>query len=712
MKKLINENIIVYTKDIDTNKITFPKEGIYRVGMYLLSTESFCLPFYWNGSRNEADFIEFPYFCFGININKKITSSLYELEKLPTSITELTLSCLSDEQFEQVKRLTNKLRKELLNFPCLFRQNDLVSICGEPFHVDSIDQSQINNFDTFYICDSHTTLSVLFQHELELQVMIDSSLNTSVGLSSLFYKNSRYVQLCTKQPSVFEIEPLNISSSIILISPLIASYFKLTHLSKISVLFINIPNTVLPWVHISSQICVGSFFQRCVPIFNSLPIYINSIPVVLTSSQLGFISKTTRFIVDTGYSFKSTFSSLKPLLPSVIKLNDSIHLISKNNLQLFHYAIDHQLSLSLSLSGNVSFCLDVFSILFRLSIFPFHFNFYNYCVISLESITSPLLTKQFIEIKKEPTIVMFIRTNKATDSVISTTQRFIEDCERFHLPIISLFYPSVEFVISTIQIKENKQSHTIFQEKKIFGYIEQRKKLEEVILSMSHPIQPLKPSGILLYGPSGCGKTTLVEDFCYHHSWLNIKIIRGSELLSKYVGESERNVRELFDETVDLIVFDDFDSLGHRRDGEKTDSVVNTLLTMLDGVAERKTAVVALSNRPDLIDPALLRGGRLGDWIYLGLPSDNDKEEVLSTMCSMTWSNFSLKTKDWTMGDIVSCLQKISGVILQTQDKEKKINILKTAIETFKASGPMMDFSPFKQFVINTSSIGRDMVLI
>ncbi|EKE37627.1 AAA family ATPase, putative [Entamoeba nuttalli P19] len=113
MKKLVNENIIVYTKDIDTNKITFPKEGIYRVGMYLLSTESFCLPFYWNGSRNEADFIEFPYFCFGINVNKKMTSSLYELEKPPISITELTLSCLSDEQFERVVCFPGKFFKFL-----------------------------------------------------------------------------------------------------------------------------------------------------------------------------------------------------------------------------------------------------------------------------------------------------------------------------------------------------------------------------------------------------------------------------------------------------------------------------------------------------------------------------------------------------------------------------------------------------------------------
>mmetsp|Transcript_32370 Transcript_32370/g.49533 ORF Transcript_32370/g.49533 Transcript_32370/m.49533 type:complete len:423 (+) Transcript_32370:996-2264(+) len=146
------------------------------------------------------------------------------------------------------------------------------------------------------------------------------------------------------------------------------------------------------------------------------------------------------------------------------------------------------------------------------------------------------------------------------------------------------------------------------------------------------------PAGVLLYGPPGCGKT-LVAKAVSNESKANFISIKGPELLNKYVGESEKAVRGLFKRAKSsapcVIFFDELDSLVPKRgaDGNhSSERVVNQLLTELDGLEDREGVyVIAATNRPDIIDPAMLRPGRLDKLIYVPLPNKADRLSILKT---------------------------------------------------------------------------------
>ncbi len=145
------------------------------------------------------------------------------------------------------------------------------------------------------------------------------------------------------------------------------------------------------------------------------------------------------------------------------------------------------------------------------------------------------------------------------------------------------------------------------------------------------------PRGVLVYGPPGCGKTFLLRALA-GTGQLNVIAVKGAELLDKYVGESERAVRELFRRARDaapaLVFLDEVDALAPRR-GQSTDSgvadrVVAALLTELDGTEPlRDVVVVGATNRPELIDPALLRPGRLERLVYVPPPDAAARTEIL-----------------------------------------------------------------------------------
>ena len=149
----------------------------------------------------------------------------------------------------------------------------------------------------------------------------------------------------------------------------------------------------------------------------------------------------------------------------------------------------------------------------------------------------------------------------------------------------------------------------------------------------------LSPSkGVLFYGPPGCGKTLLAKAIA-NECQANFVSVKGPELLTMWFGESEANVREIFDKARQsapcVLFFDELDSIATQRGasvgdaGGAADRVLNQLLTEMDGMNAKKTVfIIGATNRPDVIDPALLRPGRLDQLIYIPLPDEASRLQI------------------------------------------------------------------------------------
>ncbi|NWU83294.1 SPAT5 protein, partial [Onychorhynchus coronatus] len=176
-------------------------------------------------------------------------------------------------------------------------------------------------------------------------------------------------------------------------------------------------------------------------------------------------------------------------------------------------------------------------------------------------------------------------------------------------------------------------------------------------------IQP--PKGVLLYGPPGCSKTMIAKALA-HESGLNFLAVKGPELMNKYVGESERAVREIFRKaravSPSVLFFDEIDALAVERGnssgaGNVADRVLAQLLTEMDGIEQLKdVTILAATNRPDMIDKALLRPGRIDRIIYVPLPDAATRREIFKLhFQSMPVSD------EVCLAELVEHTQKYSG---------------------------------------------------
>ncbi|KAJ5770781.1 uncharacterized protein N7511_002832 [Penicillium nucicola] len=167
--------------------------------------------------------------------------------------------------------------------------------------------------------------------------------------------------------------------------------------------------------------------------------------------------------------------------------------------------------------------------------------------------------------------------------------------------------------------------------------------------------------GVLLYGPPGCSKTLTVKALATE-AGLNFLAVKGAEILSMYVGESERSLREIFRKAraarPSIIFFDEIDAIAARRGSSQGGvNVLTTLLNEMDGIEElRNVLVIAATNKPDVLDPALMRPGRLDNILYIGPPDVEARKEILRI-----WANKSVVNPEVDLDDLAVLTEGYSG---------------------------------------------------
>ena len=270
-------------------------------------------------------------------------------------------------------------------------------------------------------------------------------------------------------------------------------------------------------------------------------------------------------------------------------------------------------------------------------------------------ILSPVMAKQQ-KVRFGPGIEGFARRGLNKRPVVSGDRIFIPGMTLFAeaLPFqivqttpkgIVQVLPDTEIVIKEEPVDEEDETgqpiSTISYED-IGGIGEQLQKVREMIeLPLKHPILFRRlgidpPRGVLLHGPPGTGKTLIAKAIA-SETKANFTSINGPEIISKYYGESEKQLREIFDEAAAnapaIIFIDELDSIAPKREdvsGEVERRVVAQLLTLLDGMQGRDNVIViGATNRPDAIDPALRRGGRFDRELEIGVPDKNGRSEII-----------------------------------------------------------------------------------
>ncbi len=197
------------------------------------------------------------------------------------------------------------------------------------------------------------------------------------------------------------------------------------------------------------------------------------------------------------------------------------------------------------------------------------------------------------------------------------------------------------------------------------------------------------PRGILLYGPPGTGKTLLAKAVA-NESEANFISVKGPELLSMWVGESERGVRKIFERARQvspcIIFFDEIDSLASRRGrsvgNDATDKVVNQFLTEIDGLEElNDVVVIGATNRPDLVDPALLRPGRFDRALMVSPPNKEGRLNVLKIhtknmpLKDVKLETLADKTANFTGADIEALCREAAILALRDDIKAKEVTM-------------------------------------
>jgi len=213
---------------------------------------------------------------------------------------------------------------------------------------------------------------------------------------------------------------------------------------------------------------------------------------------------------------------------------------------------------------------------------------------------------------------------------------------------------------------------------------------DNLILAMQDPgkfskmgVKP--PKGALIYGPPGCGKTLLARAVATE-SGANMILVRGPQILSKWVGESEKAVREIFRKAKAsspcVVIFDELDSLARYKTGEDGgvgETILSQLLTEIEEGVSSRVVVIGITNRPDLLDSSLLRTGRLDLVLYVSPPDEKGRLEIIKILTGkMPLANdvklqeIAVTTQNYTGADLAALCRE--AAVNAMQNNSNKIN--------------------------------------
>jgi len=272
---------------------------------------------------------------------------------------------------------------------------------------------------------------------------------------------------------------------------------------------------------------------------------------------------------------------------------------------------------------------------------------------------------------------------------------------------------NTEIALNPIAVEVQEENVPDVTYEDIGGLDEPIRRIREMVeLPLKHPelfvrlgIEP--PKGVLLYGTPGCGKTLLAKAVA-NESEAHFLLLNGPEIMSKFYGESEKKIRDLFDEAEknapSIIFIDEIDSVAPKREesyGEVERRVVSQILTCMDGLKNRgRVVVIGATNRPDALDPALRRPGRFDREINIGVPDKKGRLDVLK----IHTRNMPL-AKDVTLEEYASFTHGFVGADLSALCKEAAMARLRKLLPNLKLKGKGQEEEPFPQEILDKLTI-------